>query len=204
MLFCSCVCFYLILFLSHSFQCFHSNVKWALARPSVCRQIASIDCPWPTLFSLVCWEKPSPPRSTTPAQFLIPQKHSSDTEMGHSALTSQCLYYKRGNILPKAALHEKLYFPCKHHSSNPPCFNLYNSTWKVRTSRGAQTLRNPLVRSLVGEDALEEGTATHSSILTWRIPWADEPGRLQSMGSERVGHDRSDWTCTHVPEMSSP
>ena len=39
------------------------------------------------------------------------------------------------------------------------------------------------------EDPLEKEMATHSSILGWRIPWAEEPGRLQSMGSQRVGHD---------------
>ena len=39
------------------------------------------------------------------------------------------------------------------------------------------------------KDPLERGTATHSSILAWRIPWTEEPGRLQSMGSQRVGHD---------------
>ena len=39
------------------------------------------------------------------------------------------------------------------------------------------------------EDPLEEGMATHSSILTWRIPWTEEPGGLKSMGSQRVGHD---------------
>ena len=39
------------------------------------------------------------------------------------------------------------------------------------------------------EDPLEKGTATHSSILAWRIPWTKEPGRLQSMGLQRVGHD---------------
>ena len=39
------------------------------------------------------------------------------------------------------------------------------------------------------EDPLEKGMATHSSILTWRIPWIEEPGELQSMGSQRVGHD---------------
>ena len=44
------------------------------------------------------------------------------------------------------------------------------------------------VQSLGQEDPLEEGMATHSSILAWRIPWTDEPGRLQSMGSQRVGH----------------
>ena len=43
--------------------------------------------------------------------------------------------------------------------------------------------------SILGqEDPLEEGMATHSSILAWRIPWTEEPGRLQSIGSQRVGH----------------
>ena len=45
------------------------------------------------------------------------------------------------------------------------------------------------VRSLGWEDPLEEGMATHSSILAWRIPWTEKPGGLQSMGSQRVGHN---------------
>ena len=45
------------------------------------------------------------------------------------------------------------------------------------------------VGSLGGEDALEKEMATHSSILAWRIPWTEEAGGLQSMGSQRVGHD---------------
>ena len=45
------------------------------------------------------------------------------------------------------------------------------------------------VRSLGGEDPLEKEMATHSSILAWKIPWTEEPGGLQSMGSQRVGHD---------------
>ena len=45
------------------------------------------------------------------------------------------------------------------------------------------------VQSLGWEDALEKGMATHSSILAWRIPWTEESGGLQSMGSQRVGHD---------------
>ena len=45
------------------------------------------------------------------------------------------------------------------------------------------------VQSLVGEDPLEKEMAAHSSILAWKIPWTEEPGRLQSMGSRRVGHD---------------
>ena len=60
----------------------------------------------------------------------------------------------------------------------------------------AQWVRSPpgetqetQVRSLGGEDALEEGMETHSSILAWRIPWTDEPGGLQSMGLQKVGHN---------------
>ena len=45
------------------------------------------------------------------------------------------------------------------------------------------------VQSLGQEDPLEKGTATHSSILACRIPWMEEPGGLQSMGSQTVGHD---------------
>ena len=45
------------------------------------------------------------------------------------------------------------------------------------------------VQSLGQEDPLEKGIATHSSILAWEIPWTEEPGGLQSIGSKRVGHD---------------
>ena len=46
-----------------------------------------------------------------------------------------------------------------------------------------------LVQSLGREDPLEKELATHSSVLAWRIPWTEEPGGPQSMGSQRVGHD---------------
>ena len=51
------------------------------------------------------------------------------------------------------------------------------------------TMRETWVRSLGQEDVLEKEMATHSSILAWKIPWTEEPGRLQSMGSQRVGRD---------------
>ena len=51
------------------------------------------------------------------------------------------------------------------------------------------TVRETWVRYLSWEDPLEESMATHSSILAWRIPWIEEPGRLESTGSQRVGHD---------------
>ena len=59
----------------------------------------------------------------------------------------------------------------------------------------AQMVKNPpavqetMVRSLDWEDPLEKGMATHSSILAWRTPWKEEPGVLQSIGLQRVGHD---------------
>ena len=55
-----------------------------------------------------------------------------------------------------------------------------------------QEMEEMRVRSLGWEDPLEEGMATHSSIPAWRIPWAEESGGLQSMGSQRVRHNRSD------------
>ena len=50
-------------------------------------------------------------------------------------------------------------------------------------------MRETRVRSLGREDPREKEMVTHSSILAWRIPWTEKPGRLQSMGSQRVGHD---------------
>ena len=64
-----------------------------------------------------------------------------------------------------------------------------------RTSLVAQmvkclfTVRETRVRALVWEDPLEEEMAIHSSTIAWKIPWTEEPGRLQSMGSQRMGHD---------------
>ena len=51
------------------------------------------------------------------------------------------------------------------------------------------TMRETWVRTLGGGDPLEKEMATHSSTLAWKIPWMEEPGRLQSMGSQRVGHN---------------
>ena len=51
------------------------------------------------------------------------------------------------------------------------------------------TMRETWVQSLVQDDLLEKEMAPHSSILAWKIPWTEEPGRLQSMGLQRVGHD---------------
>ena len=55
--------------------------------------------------------------------------------------------------------------------------------------KNSPAMQEILVPSLGREDPLEEGMATRSSILVWKIPWAEEPGVPQSMGLQRVGHD---------------
>ena len=64
---------------------------------------------------------------------------------------------------------------------------LGKNPWKKKDSE--LPLQGMRVQSLSWEDPLEEETAIHSMILAWRIPWTEEPGGLQSMGSQRVGHD---------------
>ena len=60
-----------------------------------------------------------------------------------------------------------------------------------QTGKTLTAMRETWVQSLGREDPLEEGMATHSSILAWRIPWTEEPDGPQSTGSQRVGHDRA-------------
>ena len=80
----------------------------------------------------------------------------------------------------------------------------YQSYWASLVAQRVKhlpTMWETWVQSLGQEDPLEKGIATHSSILAWRIPWSEEPGRLQSMGSQRVGHD---WlTHTHQSALLS-
>ena len=67
---------------------------------------------------------------------------------------------------------------------------IYNAVTVVaQTVEHLPTIWETRVQSLGHEDLLEKEMATHSSILAWKIPWTEEPGRLQSMGPQRVGHD---------------
>ena len=59
----------------------------------------------------------------------------------------------------------------------------------AQTAKNLPAIQKTWVQSLGWEDPLEKGTATHSSILAWEISWTEEPGRLQSKGMLRVGHD---------------
>ena len=59
----------------------------------------------------------------------------------------------------------------------------------AQTVERLSTMRETRVRSLGREDPLEKEMAIHSSIIAWKMPWTEEPGRLQPVGSQRVGHD---------------
>ena len=68
-------------------------------------------------------------------------------------------------------------------------FPFRNSSLVAQIVKNPAAIQETWVRPLVQEDPLEKGMATHSSILAWRIPWTEEPGGLQSMGSQRVRHN---------------
>ena len=70
----------------------------------------------------------------------------------------------------------------------------------AQTVKCLTTMRETRVQSQGWEDPLEKEMATHSSILAWEIPWVEEPGRLQSMGSQRVRHDCD---FTHSPALQA-
>ena len=61
----------------------------------------------------------------------------------------------------------------------------------AQTEKHPSTMQETWVQSLVWEDPLEKEMEIHSSTIAWKIPWTEEPGRLQSMGSQRIGHDRA-------------
>ena len=70
-----------------------------------------------------------------------------------------------------------------------PRMVLYGASLVAQRVKSLPAMQETRVQSLGWEYPLENGMATHSSILVWRIPWTEEPGELQSMGWQRSGHD---------------
>ena len=66
---------------------------------------------------------------------------------------------------------------------------MFQSSLVTQMVKNLPSMQETQVRSLGGEDPLEKEMAIHSSNIAWKIPWTEEPGRLQSIGSQRVGHD---------------
>ena len=73
--------------------------------------------------------------------------------------------------------------------SFPVFYTSLRASLVAKTVKNLPPMQETQVRSLGQEDPLEKEMATHSSILVWRIPWTEEPGRLQSLGSQRDRHD---------------
>ena len=88
----------------------------------------------------------------------------------------------------------------KHFSLNSKPFQpLHSGALLVaQMAKNLLAMQETWVQSLGQEDSLEKGMAIHSSILSWRIPWTEEPGGLQSRGSQRVGHNWEANTHTHT------
>ena len=80
-----------------------------------------------------------------------------------------------------------------------PSVQVKGASLVVQKVKRLSTMRKTRVRSLGREDPLEKELATHSSVLAWRIPWMEEPGGPQSMGSQRVGHDWMTNTHAQIP-----
>ena len=68
-------------------------------------------------------------------------------------------------------------------------YNVFGASLEAQTVKRLPAMREARVRFLGQEDPLEKEMAIHSSTLAWKIPWTEEPGGLQSMGLQRVGHD---------------
>ena len=84
------------------------------------------------------------------------------------------------------------YIPCPHPHSPRLVLMSWHLSWASLVAQRVRCLpamQETWIRSLGREDPLGKEMATHSSILAWRIPWTEEPGRLQSMGSQRVRHN---------------
>ena len=74
-------------------------------------------------------------------------------------------------------------------SDTPMATPLWKTSLVAQMVKHLSTMQETRVQSLGWEDPLEKGMAIHSGTIVWKIPWTEEPGRLQPMGSQRVGHD---------------
>ena len=98
-------------------------------------------------------------------------------------IQDQCLKYisiDQVKLLSKSGIISPL--------ESPSCFFIWASL-VAQMVKNPPAMQDTWVRSLSWEDPLEKGKATHSSVLAWRSPWTKEAAGLQSMGSQRVGHD---------------
>ena len=166
---------------------------------SGCEAADLTPCPLPT----PCLSLPSSPRDRcrVAPEYFTAQKMKKAYYLTQKIpdQVGDCLYPSASRKLPWS----NLWGPEANSSSSlsgrisyiPTCKDLLACMSLERTSVVAQmvkrlpTTQETWVQSLGWEGLLEKEVTTHSTILAWKIPWTEEPGRLQSMGSQRVGHD---------------
>ena len=108
---------------------------------------------------------------------------------------------------PWTAAHQappSMGFSKQEYWSGAPLPSPSTGRLQIQLVKNQPAMKETPVRSLGREDPLERAMATHSSILAWRIPWAGDPGRLQSTGSQRVGHNRTDRLSLHSDTLEVP
>ena len=81
-------------------------------------------------------------------------------------------------------------------------FNIGLTSLVAQMIKNLPVMQETWVQSLGWEDPLDEGMATHSNILAWRIPWTEEPGGVQSIGLQSVRHNRSDLACIQFSSVA--
>ena len=103
-------------------------------------------------------------------------------------------FFRKITLIFSKRIHFKLCGILKNYRKI--CINLgFPCGSTVKTPPAMQEI---CIQPLGREDPLEQGTATHSSVLAWRIPWTGEPGGPQAIGPQRVRHDWSDLACAHT------
>ena len=95
----------------------------------------------------------------------------------------------RTNSLEKTLMLGKIEGGRRRGQQRDEMFGWHWASLAVQSVKYLPAVQETWVRSLGWEDPLEKETATHSSIIAWKISWTEEPGELQSMGMQRVGHD---------------
>ena len=125
-----------------------------------------------------------------------PLENSLSSTILKSLRLGECAYssYCENLILNFKCLHIFIFFMAYIfyiHSCSRPESSLNQASQVVKWLK--KKIFQMWVGSLIQEDPLEKGMATHSNILAWKIPWTVEPGWLQSMGLQRVSQDLSDW-----------
>ena len=130
-----------------------------------------------TIYSLVVYSFPN-----------LEPVYCSMSSSNYCFLTCIQISQEAGKVVWYSCLLMNFPFCCDPQSQRLTHHKIISSL-VAQMAKNLPAMQETQVQSLGWEDTLEKGMATHSSILTWKIPWTEEPGRLQSMGLQRVGYN---------------